>query len=247
MDFKYDYNIADFLNQKVDLDSLTISIYDSSVDSSLSYIQKIDPSVNLFFSSELLINDISILNYIVQNHTGEPLSDEFIYNEPVKIEAPLFITDTSLNTELQNVTIAVIDASGKMSSSGIMPSYYGQYYLRYESSPNSTTYSTSPVSKIDEWTPPLPPGMYKISVSWLWSRSSTNANSYFSFSLDNVAQGERNTLSFRISNITEVRSQYRVFYVSFDTHTAHRVALNFWNSSGNTTISDALIEIIRVL
>jgi len=63
---------------------------------------------------------------------------------------------------------------------------------------------------------------------------------------DDIEQGERSELIFRVSNTVEIRSQFRTFYVNLNSYTTHNIKLNFKNSSGSTTISDAIIEIMRV-
>jgi hypothetical protein len=72
MNYQYSYTLSQFLNQKADLDSLTTQIRSSTIVSALDYINETDPNVDIFFKSELISADVSTLNTVVANHTGQP-------------------------------------------------------------------------------------------------------------------------------------------------------------------------------
>ena len=75
-DFKYTYQLTDFPNNKVDLDSLTEQIRSSEITIALDYILEYTTYEENFFKAELPPADVSILDQIVASHTGEPLAEE---------------------------------------------------------------------------------------------------------------------------------------------------------------------------
>lgn len=76
MNYQYSYTLSQFLNQKVDLDSLTVQIRASTISAALDYINETDPNVDIFFKSQLISADVSTLNTVVANHTGQPSNSE---------------------------------------------------------------------------------------------------------------------------------------------------------------------------
>ena len=71
-DFKYTYQLTDFPNHKVDLDSLTDQIRSSNITIALDYIVEFTTYEDTYFKAELPSADVSLLNAIVASHTGEP-------------------------------------------------------------------------------------------------------------------------------------------------------------------------------
>ena len=70
---KYTYAITDFLNNKVDVDSLTDEIRASSITIALDYINATETECDIWFKAELLpIDSTSTLPALVAAHDGEP-------------------------------------------------------------------------------------------------------------------------------------------------------------------------------
>ena len=82
----YTYLTTDFPNDKYDLDTLTTQVIDSSISSTLDYMDGIPVSVDIFFLTDLSGVDETTLDTIVANHTGIPGPD------------PLIITDLDVST-----------------------------------------------------------------------------------------------------------------------------------------------------
>jgi len=76
MDYTYTYTIDQFPNQKIDLNTLITQIRDSRITIALDYINSGLFGETNYFKAELLPSDVSILNTIVANHTGEPAKVE---------------------------------------------------------------------------------------------------------------------------------------------------------------------------
>lgn len=74
-DFKYTYQLSDFPNQKVDLDTLADQVRESTITIALDYINS-SVVVDFFFKAQLTNPDVSALDVVVANHTGIPAPEE---------------------------------------------------------------------------------------------------------------------------------------------------------------------------
>lgn len=123
--------------------------------------------------------------------------------------------------------------------------YYGQHYQLYSSSGSTTNSSTTYTPKIATFFNAPTAGTYKITTSWIYSRNAANSQGYQRLTVDGIAQGVRSEMIFRVYNTAEIRTFVRVYYITL-TAGQHTITLDFRNSGGSTTISDADVEIIRV-
>ena len=76
--FSYQYQISDFKNNKVAIDSLEKEIRDSSIIIALDHIEAESDHVNIYFKAELSDDEETTLNTIVANHEGEPIKEAII-------------------------------------------------------------------------------------------------------------------------------------------------------------------------
>jgi hypothetical protein len=185
-------------------------------------------------------------------------TEAFIKDEIIKLipgtptEAQFRVLEKYINvgingvTKIGDTTMFGDVITGTTSLTGTSDSIiYGTEYQKYEALASTTMSNTSAMPKIATLFDVTKAGTYKITASWVWSRSSTNASTYFSMTVNGAAQGTRPTLTYRVSNTADLRAASRIIYITL-TAGQHTVTLNCWNSAGSTTISDAVIEIIRV-
>lgn len=184
--------------------------------------------------------------------------DAFVKGEIIKLipgtptTAQFLILEKYMNvgingvTKIGNTTMFGEVITGTTSLSGTSDSIiYGTEYQLYAALESTTNSSTTAVPKIATLFDVTKAGTYKITASWLFSRSATNNQGLQQLTVDGVAQGTRSQMIYRVALTTEVRSFVRVYYITL-TAGQHTVTLDFWNSAGSTTISDAVVEIIRV-
>lgn len=81
-DYKYTYDIDQFLNDQYDLSKLDTEIRASAIVTALSYLSGGEDIVDIYFKAQLSSTDWSTLSGVVAAHDGE---DDFINYTPVKL------------------------------------------------------------------------------------------------------------------------------------------------------------------
>jgi len=76
MNEMYQYNLSQFKKNRVSVDRLTKEINESSITIELNYINTDYIKVDMYFFSGLTTSDVTILDTIVANHSGDPLPEE---------------------------------------------------------------------------------------------------------------------------------------------------------------------------
>jgi hypothetical protein len=72
MDYKYTYLLSQFPNGKVDLNTFIDQIRNSTIAVALAHVDSNMTQVLIYFKAELSAGEITTLDSIVANHTGEP-------------------------------------------------------------------------------------------------------------------------------------------------------------------------------
>jgi hypothetical protein len=106
----YQYNLNQFKKNKVATDRLTKEINESEIIVQLNYINTDYITVDIYFESDLLIDDKSILDNIVANHSGEPLPPEpIIVRTEVLTEHLKYVETGDVTQGLFSAESVVID------------------------------------------------------------------------------------------------------------------------------------------
>ena len=105
--FKYSYEVDQFLNNKYDAARLDREIRDSSIIVSLAYLEGSDMGCDVYFKAELEDKDWTTLSGIVANHTGDPIVEVLVQDVNIASSAP----NVELSTALDQMPY---DRSGKL-------------------------------------------------------------------------------------------------------------------------------------
>lgn len=107
----YTYDITDFPNQKCDVARLDKEIRDSAIIIALDYVL-METNVSIFFKAEISSGDKTILDEIVSNHSGEPLTQESpIVQAQILTEAPRWVKSGNTTQALFAAESLIIDVS----------------------------------------------------------------------------------------------------------------------------------------
>jgi len=108
----YAYNITDFLNDKVDIERLTLEISSSSITIALDHIDSTRIEVSISFKADLSVSEKTTLDTIVANHAGEPLAEESpIVRAQILTEAPSWVMKGETTQALFAAESLIIDVS----------------------------------------------------------------------------------------------------------------------------------------
>ncbi len=105
--YKYSYEIEQFLNNKYDTSRLSSEINDSSIIVSLAHLEGSSTVCDIYFKSELGSKDWTTLSGIVAEHSGEPLPENQTTNVSIVSAADGLEFNSILNT-------VPYDRSGKL-------------------------------------------------------------------------------------------------------------------------------------
>ena len=135
-DVKYDYNFVQFKNGKVASDRLADEIRSSLITISLNCINTYNNVASIFFKATLTVDDKTLLDTIVANHSGEPLPEEtqivraeiltehLKYVEAGDVTQTLFACESIVLDIASGDTTKIIDVSWKYNislKSGTLP------------------------------------------------------------------------------------------------------------------------------
>lgn len=237
----YLYNISSFPNLRVNIDSLTNEIKESSIVSVFQYINGGGPTdgVGIFFATSLSGGDLTTLNNIIATHQGNPPVDA----GSVTIDGYLTIKTQDSSISDGNLRLAAIDASGRIVNPLVSPVYFGQHFEYAESLGASTSSALTPQTKVTLTTSNLLTGKYRIYSSWLFSHSNVNNSAIFDVKLNgSTILNQQINVEFK-----DTLNIYALSVVSYKNLTGvNTIILQFWNTGTSTTISDAVIELTRV-
>lgn len=121
----YSYNLTDILSGKLNSDLLVTKIKASAITIALDRIDTTGDSIGIVFKAELTASEITALNGLVTNHSGEPTNINLtvdIGNDLIIKESPPFATP-SFRTKRNSS--AIVDVA--KNTSGIV-----DYYLTQE-------------------------------------------------------------------------------------------------------------------
>lgn len=112
MDSKYTYTLAQFPNQKYDTDSLSDQIRESAITVALDYINGFVTNVDIYFNAELSPSEVTILDTVVANHTGEPASEPLpIVRTQILTEALHWVESGDTTQSLYAAESLILDVS----------------------------------------------------------------------------------------------------------------------------------------
>jgi hypothetical protein len=141
----------------------------------------------------------------------------------------------------------VIDsATHKIGDSLIDFNVYGSNYQQVQDLTSTSTNATTPgTTKLTMNTTSLPSGRYKITMSWIWSRTGNNNTASFDLTISGVTQ-DTNTIIMHATNTADWYPATKIYYVTLSG--SNTILFRYWGSSSgnNTYVSDATMELIRV-
>lgn len=174
------------------------------------------------------VNYINTTDFVMANINGN-------YTIYMSINPLQYIPQT-LTTELLS-----IGSDNKIHNTGIVPTKFGSYFQYVESTGSSTTTSTSPIVKATLTTNSLVFGRYKISSNFIFSHNSTSSSAFFDIIINNNVIGRQ--LQIRPYYSSNIKTESFQFYMTLSG--VNIIELRYWNGADGTTISDAIIEIVR--
>ncbi|NJO64325.1 MAG: hypothetical protein HC836_41015 [Richelia sp. RM2_1_2] len=159
--------------------------------------------------------------------------------------------DIAGNASFQKISGTTIYEGGTALASKYAPiasvNVYGTQFNLAESNGTSSTTSTSPQTKVTLVTGNLPSGTYKIFAKWRGNRNTTSNSMIFDVTLNGSPVGIQTPISVEPKDTTNITTlSVTIYQVLSGVNT---ILLRYWgeNNSSTTTISDASIELIRVL
>lgn len=171
---EYDYTITPCA-----VDRLTQEIQLSSIVSSLSHINLFGTAVSIFFVSDLSANEKTTLDTIVANHTGIPLSSDFV--------------ELSSNV-LTNTNSSNYIAMNAMTSPPLLP---GTYFVSFTASIKTNAPLLS--------TPGFLISLFANGVQVIASEISDTSGSVSLFSISPIAMSFNCSVTIGLNQVLEVR------------------------------------------
>lgn len=177
--------------------------------------------------------------------SGDIMTGALVINNNLTITGITKFGNVTPDVNQQN--FAVLDVTtNKIANSGLKYHVYGSEYQLVSGLASTSTNSITPVIKLSMTTTNLPVGIYKVTVSWVFSRNSASNSALYDIQLNGTSQGTRNPFSFELSDTTDIRPANSILYLSLSG--INTITLRHWGESAanSTTTSDAKIELIRV-